>query len=40
MEIENGQFKVLAIGGDTHLGGADFDNNMVNHFVDLYKKKH
>ena len=40
MEIDQGQFKVLAIGGDTHLGGADFDNNLVNHFVDLYKTKH
>ena len=26
--------------GDTHLGGGDFDNRMVNHFVAEFKRKH
>lgn len=28
-----GQIMVKATGGDTHLGGGDFDNRMVDHFV-------
>ncbi|KAK4392236.1 Heat shock cognate protein [Sesamum angolense] len=31
---------VLATAGDTHLGGEDFDNRMVNHFVQEFKRKH
>ena len=39
MKIEYGQFKVIAIGGDTHLGGADFDNRLVDFFVEHFKTK-
>merc|ERR1711924_490667 len=28
------------MGGDTHLGGEDFDNRTVNHFVQEFKRKH
>ena len=33
------KFEVKATAGDTHLGGEDFVNRMVNHFVDEFKKK-
>jgi len=32
-------FEVKAVAGDTHLGGEDFDNRMVNHFVGEFKRK-
>nr|CAA74627.1 heat shock protein [Vibrio cholerae] len=31
-------FEVLSTNGDTHLGGEDFDNRMINHLVDEFKK--
>jgi len=31
---------VKSTAGDTLLGGEDFDNRMVNHFVDEFKRKH
>ncbi|KVI09638.1 Heat shock protein 70, conserved site-containing protein [Cynara cardunculus var. scolymus] len=37
---EGGIIEVKATGGDTHLGGEDFDNRMVNHFVREFKRKH
>ncbi|KAK4345558.1 hypothetical protein RND71_035734 [Anisodus tanguticus] len=37
--IEEGIFEVRATAGDTHLGGEDFDNRMVNHFVQEFKRK-
>ncbi|GJR13636.1 probable mediator of RNA polymerase II transcription subunit 37c [Tanacetum coccineum] len=37
---EKGIIEVKATGGDTHLGGKDFDNRMVNHFVQEFKRKH
>ncbi len=40
LNIEEGIFEVKATDGDTHLGGVDFDNNMVAHFVEEFKKKH
>ncbi|KAJ0044664.1 hypothetical protein Pint_06294 [Pistacia integerrima] len=40
LTIGNDIFKVKAIAGDTHLGGGDFDNNMVNHFVKEFKRKY
>jgi heat shock 70kDa protein 1/2/6/8 len=40
MKIESGQFKVIAIGGDTHLGGCDFDNRLVEYFIELYRNKY
>ncbi|KAI8564639.1 hypothetical protein RHMOL_Rhmol03G0196500 [Rhododendron molle] len=40
LTMEEGKFEVKATGGDTHLGGEDFDNRMVNHFVREFKRKH
>ncbi|XP_052157521.1 heat shock 70 kDa protein BIP5-like [Oryza glaberrima] len=37
---DNGFFDVLATNGDGHLGGEGFDQRVVNHFVDLIKRKH
>ncbi|QRV76995.1 heat shock protein HSP70 family protein [Ceratobasidium sp. AG-Ba] len=39
LSIDNGVFEVLATAGDTHLGGEDFDNRVIEHFVREYKKK-
>ncbi|RZB55690.1 Heat shock 70 kDa protein isoform C [Glycine soja] len=39
LTIEEGIFEVKATAGDTHLGGEDFDNRMVNHFVSEFKRK-
>eukprot|EP01102_Stenamoeba_stenopodia_P000768 TRINITY_DN1071_c0_g1_i1.p1 TRINITY_DN1071_c0_g1~~TRINITY_DN1071_c0_g1_i1.p1 ORF type:complete len:657 (+),score=245.77 TRINITY_DN1071_c0_g1_i1:166-2136(+) len=39
LTIDNGVFEVLATNGDTHLGGEDFDNRVINHFLQLFKKK-
>merc|ERR1712159_399302 len=33
LSIEDGIFEVKSTAGDTHLGGEDFDNRLVNHFV-------
>ncbi len=38
--IDEGVFEVRSTAGDTHLGGEDFDNRMVNHFVEEFKRKH
>lgn len=38
--IENGLFEVKAVGGDTHLGGEDFDNRLVQHFAKEFQRKH
>ncbi|CAL2263951.1 unnamed protein product [Prunus armeniaca] len=38
--IEEGTFEVKATCGDTRLGGEDFDNKMVSHFVEELKIKH
>ncbi|XP_026424319.1 heat shock cognate 70 kDa protein-like [Papaver somniferum] len=40
LNIRDRIFQVKATSGDTHLGGEDFDNRMVNHFVQEFKKKH
>ena len=40
LTIEDGIFEVKATAGDTHLGGEDFDNRMVDWFVKEFKKKH
>ncbi|GFY41604.1 heat shock protein 70 B2 [Trichonephila inaurata madagascariensis] len=37
---EGSLFEVRSTAGDTHLGGEDFDNRMVNHFVQEFKRKH
>ncbi|KAL4801455.1 heat shock protein 70 family [Aspergillus unguis] len=39
LTIEEGIFEVKATAGDTHLGGEDFDNRLVNHFVNDFKRK-
>ncbi|KAL4578956.1 hypothetical protein LXL04_015090 [Taraxacum kok-saghyz] len=36
---EGGNINVKAVGGDTHLGGEDFDKSMVNYCVQMFKKK-
>jgi molecular chaperone DnaK len=38
LELGDGVFEVKSTNGDTHLGGADFDRVLVNHFVDEFKK--
>ncbi|XP_021760583.1 heat shock cognate 70 kDa protein-like [Chenopodium quinoa] len=38
--LEKGVFEVKAVSGDTHLGGGDFDNNMVSYFVEDFKRQH
>lgn len=40
LTIEEGIFEVKATAGDTHLGGEDFDNRLVNHFVQEFRRKH
>merc|ERR1719382_900356 len=40
LTIDDGIFEVKATAGDTHLGGEDFDNRMVDHFVQEFKRKH
>jgi molecular chaperone DnaK len=39
LELGDGVFEVKSTNGDTHLGGADFDRVLVNHFVDEFKKE-
>jgi len=40
LTIEDGIFEVKSTAGDTHLGGEDFDNRMVDHFINEFKRKH
>ena len=40
LTIEDGIFEIKSTSGNTHLGGEDFDNRMVNHFVKEFKRKH
>jgi len=40
LTIEDGVFEVKATNGDTHLGGEDFDQRMMQHFVQEFKNKH
>jgi heat shock protein 1/8 len=39
LTIEEGIFEVKSTAGDTHLGGEDFDNRLVNHFSNEFKRK-
>ena len=39
LAIDEGIFEVAATAGDTHLGGEDFDSNMVKYFIKEFKKK-
>ena len=38
LELGDGVFEVKSTNGDTHLGGEDFDNVIVNHFIDVFKQ--
>nr|CDS25007.1 heat shock protein 70 [Echinococcus granulosus] len=40
LSIENKKFEVKAVGGDTQLGGEDFDSRLVNYFVETFKQQH
>merc|ERR1711861_42666 len=40
LTIDDGIFEVKATAGDTHLGGEDFDQRLVQHFVAEFKRKH
>ncbi|VDN99860.1 unnamed protein product [Rodentolepis nana] len=40
LSIEDGIFEVKSTAGDTHLGGEDFDNRLVNHFANEFKQKY
>lgn len=40
LSIDNGFFEVEATNGDTHLGGEDFDNRIIEHLVKVIQKKH
>ena len=39
LELGDGVFEVKSTNGDTHLGGEDFDNIIVNHFIDIFKNE-
>ncbi|CAI4243966.1 BGN_3a_G0001110.mRNA.1.CDS.1 [Saccharomyces cerevisiae] len=39
LSIDEGVFEVKATAGDTHLGGEDFDNRLVNHLATEFKRK-
>ncbi|XP_051899726.1 heat shock cognate 71 kDa protein-like [Pristis pectinata] len=40
LSIDDGIFEVKSTAGDTHLGREDFDNRMVNHFIEEFKRKY
>uniref|UniRef100_A0A7S3E1M8 Uncharacterized protein n=1 Tax=Chloropicon laureae TaxID=464258 RepID=A0A7S3E1M8_9CHLO len=40
LTIDNGVFEVISTNGDTHLGGEDFDQRVMQYFIKLIKKKH
>merc|ERR1712062_426924 len=40
LNIDDGIFEVKATAGDTHLGGEDFDNRLVEHFIKEFQRKH
>ena len=40
LTIDNGVFEVVATNGDTHLGGEDFDQRVMQHFMKIFEKKH
>ncbi len=39
LELGDGVFEVKSTNGDTHLGGEDFDNRIVSHFLEVFKKE-
>lgn len=40
LTIEDGVFEVISTSGDTHLGGEDFDQRVLEYFIKLIKRKH
>merc|ERR1711904_634941 len=40
LTIDNGVFEVVSTNGDTHLGGEDFDQRVMQHFIKVFEKKH
>lgn len=40
LEVAEGVFEVKSTAGDSHLGGEDLDNRLVNHFIQEFKRKH
>merc|ERR1711959_718364 len=40
LTIDNGVFEAVATNGDTHLGGEDFDQRVMQHFIKMFNKKH
>jgi len=40
LTLDEGVFEVIATNGDTHLGGEDFDQRVIEHFVKVFKRKH
>merc|ERR1712048_157595 len=40
LTLDEGVFEVLATNGDTHLGGQDFDQRVIQYFIKTFKKKH
>jgi len=40
LTLDNGFFEVVATNGDTHLGGEDFDQRVMQHFIKIFNKKH
>ena len=39
LTVDNGIFEVLSTSGDTHLGGEDFDQRVMEHFIKMFKQK-
>merc|ERR1719273_783117 len=39
LTLDEGVFEVVATNGDTHLGGQDFDERVMNHFIKVFKRK-
>merc|ERR1711959_71681 len=40
LTIDNGVFEVVATNGDTHLGGEDFDQRVMEYMMKIFKRKH
>jgi heat shock protein 5 len=40
LTIEKGVFEVSSTNGDTHLGGEDFDQRIMDHLIKMFKRKH
>ena len=40
LSVDGGIFEVRSTAGDTHLGGEDFDNRLVDHFIKEFERKH